>query len=278
MKSLHFQFHKRMLVADTELLRRNKDHKSLDALLGSCQSLINAQLADVVVETALRPRERREICQAHFGRPVREWRDFRGIPLLGWILPFERADAPYLLHFDSDVVFHQPPSADWVSEAISLLERHHDVVFLSPRRPTAPDGALVQESQLKDADADGLFRFKTFSSRRFLLHRERWRSLLPLKPVYVSRKRRVASWFTGRSAIWNWEALVGHRLADSALFRAHTSSFETWALHAPDHGERFITLLDEIITHVEAGRFPAAQAGHYDLELDLWENFIRARP
>jgi hypothetical protein len=64
--------------------------------------------------------------------------------------------------------------------------------------------------------------------------------------------------------------MVTAALKERGLLRADLASAVPWTLHTPDHGPRFIAALPDVIRRVEAGDFPASQAGDYDLNLDLW--------
>jgi hypothetical protein len=43
-----------------------------------------------------------------------------------------------------------------------------------------------------------------------------------------------------------------------------------WHLHPHARGEEFVRVLPRIIEDVEAGRFPPAQAGRYNLDFEAW--------
>ncbi len=277
-----FPFAERILVVDAE--QRKGPHppnhaELLDRFRAECEDLRKESVVDTIVDLDLR-RDRawhRRLAERHFQKSVRETRDFRGVPLFGWIASLEHSDVPYHLHFDSDILLHQEPDFCWIREAIRVLRERPDVMFVSPLPgPPTKNGELNQPGATFRHE-DGLFLFKTFSSRRFLLDRSRFNALLPLDFAYASRRHRVLSYLNGKSGVCNWEQMVGAALARSKYFRAHLDSPNAWSLHAPDHGPRFVEMLDVLTSTVESGRFPQAQAGNYDLNLDLWESFLTSR-
>jgi hypothetical protein len=274
-----FPFSERILVVDTEPRKgpHAPNHAGLlERFRMECERLRRDSVVDAVVELDLSHDRawHRRLAQRHFQRNVRETRDFRGVPLFGWISSLDHSEATYHLHFDSDILLHQEPNFCWVREAVRVLRDRADVMFVSPLPgPPAENGELNQP-EATFRHEDGLFLFKTFSSRRFLLDRSRFNKLLPLEFAYASRRHRLLSYLNGKSGVCNWEQMVGAALARSEYFRAHLDSPNAWSLHAPDHGPRFIEMLDVLIASVEQGRFPQAQAGNYDLDLDLWESFL----
>jgi len=64
--------------------------------------------------------------------------------------------------------------------------------------------------------------------------------------------------------------MMSQLLQQNQLVRADLAAQTAWSLHPPDHGPQFIAALPQLISKVESGWFPGAQAGNYDLQLDLW--------
>lgn len=209
----------------------------------------------------------------HFTEGVNTLRDERGIPLFGWIAGIEAStDDRYHVHFDSDIFLFQKPDFDWVQEGLHVMKSDPSALFMAPRPgPPTPAGDLRGQSDEYVHDREtGVFQFKTFSSRRFLVDKERLRELLPLDPLYISRRDRLVRFFTGESTIQPWEAIVSHALKQSSFYRGHLSTENAWVLHAPDHGPSFISHLSELVQTIEGGSYPEEQAGYYDLRLNDW--------
>jgi hypothetical protein len=103
-----------------------------------------------------------------------------------------------------------------------------------------------------------------------MINRRKFDGILPFKPLFTSWKRKLVSTFNHRSALLNWEQMATARIEHTHFIRADLDSPDAWTLHAIDHGPQFRNHLAAIIDKVEAGCFPAEQAGHYDLHLGRW--------
>jgi len=244
----------------------------IDALRECGWRLVVAGVIDRVIEFDDSLKRNTALSRKHFGKRLPFARDCRGVPLWGWINALEACRTEYLVHFDCDMLLHQRSGHSWIADGIQLSERRPDVMFVLPLPgPPAADGRLFQKKgDNYQHDAEGFYRFKSFTSRKFLVKRSRFEKLLPLRPLYISWKRRLLQAVTGRNSLRNWETMVSRRLAASSFIRADLDSPCAWTLHSHDHGPHFVAALPSIIQHVERGDFPTAQAGRYDLLLEAW--------
>jgi hypothetical protein len=275
MRSQNRTFAERTLVIDTLPPTKNVPTDGRSDLVAIANELLAEKVIDRVVELDARTPKRTMLDRKHFGKRVWWDRDFRRVPLRGWIAGLESSSAPYHVHYDCDILLHQPKNYCWVNEGIRLLDRVPNMLTICPHPgPPTSDGSIQQPSSYI-VDERGFFRFETFSSRRFLTARSRFERILPLTPVPVSRKRRILGWLGMDSPITNWELMVQAAMQRCRFFRAHLMEHRTWSLHAPDHGQNFRTLLPQLIQYVERGKFPVAQGGRYELDLDAWEGLLR---
>jgi hypothetical protein len=195
------------------------------------------------------------------------------VPLCGWIAGLESSTCRFHVHFDSDIFVHQQAGFDWISEGIGILQRQNDVLCVAPHPgPPRRDGVLLDQEAGYSADAYGNYVFTSFSSRRFLVDRERFKQLLPLPVSSASRRLWLKAFLTGQSPLHNWEALVSRRMMEACLRRVHLKTASAWALHAPEHGPAFVDLLPVLIPSIEHGWYPPEQAGRYDLDLGAWKS------
>ena len=253
-RAANFQFKETFLVLDTML-------NNSEALLAAARSMQKAEQIDRYVE--LEPDLNFELAKNHFLEVPKCLRDDRGIPLFGWIAGLENATTDYLFHSDSDILIHSEPNFSWVEEAIALMENDHSILFVAPLPgPPNPAGLLGQKVP-PIIDKTGNYRFKTFSSRRYVVNRKRFEKLLPLPPLH-------SSMLGGLSSPRSWEKHVDLAMNCSPYFRLHLRDPRAWGLHCPDHGPRWRENLSSIIAAVEDGRFPHSQAGYYDLRLEDW--------
>ena len=211
------------------------------------------------------------LAEKYFGSRVSTMRDHRGIPLFGWIAGIEAAQTDFVVHFDSDVLLHQAPGHSWLHTGMTLMQEDPLTMFVSPLPgPPSCDGSLRAQAAAPALDNQGNFRFKTFSSRRFLLSKQRFEELLPTPLRYISIKRRLLMQVGFGNAILPWEYCISCALQESKYYRVHLRSPRAWALHCPDHSHTWLRSLPVVIKRVEEGQYPAEQGGHYDLMLPAW--------
>lgn len=212
----------------------------------------------------------------HFGVPHRETHCFRGYPVHGSIHQFHQKDSDYILHLDCDMIFHETLGFSWIKEGIRVMEENEDILCVLPRggAPTK-GGSLYQGTTSYKVDENrGLYLFKNFTSRHYLIHRERFLSLLPLKPLWLSWREPIKSRLFGTGKMLCWEAMVEHALEKSDMWRADLMTEKAWSLHPGDRSEQFYQLLPEIIDSVNQNEFPEKQRGHFDLKLNDWKRFL----
>ncbi|MDQ4099039.1 MAG: glycosyltransferase, partial [Chloroflexota bacterium] len=211
----------------------------------------------------------------HLARPMRQTHNWRGAPILGYMYSIDQATHDYVVHFDGDLLLYQEPSRSWVGDGIALMQQVPEALFVAPLSgPPRPDGTLSQGTTPYERDPRGFYRFKKFTARKWLVDRRRLALFLPMQPMYKTASGIIkdvgADPSIRESPAWSWEGMVSARLAETEFVRADLDSPTAWALHPPDHGATFIAQLPDLIGKIERGWFPPAQAGDYDLRLDLW--------
>ena len=196
-----------------------------------------------------------------------------GYPILGSIAAIEESRADFFVHFDSDMLLYQDPGFSWIDQGIRLLRQNPDLLAVLPRSgPPHRDGRLRQQEETGEAfepDARGIYCFKTFTSRGFLIDRRRFDRLLPLRPR-LPLVELLRNYLTAHNTMPEWETMIGYRLQETAFVRADLTSTRAWTLHPDERGERFQAALPGVIARIEAGDYPPEQGGYYDLLLDLW--------
>jgi hypothetical protein len=241
---------------------------NLQAILSDMQR--DAVISRVVNLSAVHQDSER-ICQKYLGRVPPVGRDRRGIPLLGWIAGLDAARTDFVVHFDSDILLHQDAGHRWLTDAMHLMRCDASAMFVAPRPgPPTPDGGLRGQPSDPTFDSRGNFRFKHFSSRRFLVSKRRLEAFLPTPLLYTTRRDRVFMRLGFGSAFQTWEECVSVALKRSDYFRVHLHNPGAWSLHCKDHSPEWVAALPAIIARVERGEWPEAQAGRYELRLSDW--------
>ena len=212
--------------------------------------------------------------QFHYA--FKETHCFRGYPIYGSFKQFIDTDAKYILHLDCDMIFYEAPGFSWIQEGIKIMEENNDILCVLPRGgPPTQNGSLHQGTTPYEVDGKRrLYLFKNFTSRHYLIHRERFLRLLPLKPLWLSWREPIKSKLFGNGKMLCWETMVEHALEKSGMWRADLMTDKAWSLHPGDRSEEFYQLLPQIIDSVNQNEFPEEQRGHFDLRLCDWQNFL----
>jgi len=267
----------RILVRDDAPLRGEWQSRpsvgTPEELRACCDELLERGIVDAVVPVDSSRVYRHRTYSQHLGFPFHDSHSRRGTPVLGYIAGLDVGAADYVVHFDSDMFLHQAAGHSWIKEGIDLLQAHPDVMAVLPRSgPPAQDGRLLQQESIGEGfvrDPAGFFRFKTFTSRVFLIDRRRFDQLLPLR-TGLSVWSQLLDGLGWRPGLPEWETMVAGRLEETDFFRVDLESPRAWTLHPTVRGAAFEAVLPEIIRRIEAGEYPAAQGGHYDIELEEW--------
>lgn len=222
------------------------------------------------------PDEVRHLSKIHMGKPYWETHCFRGYPIHGSIRQFHKDDSDYILHLDCDMIFYEKEGFSWITKGIRLMEENEDILCALPRggAPTS-DGKLHQGTThyAKD-DSRGVYLFKNFTSRHYLINRKRFLELLPMKPLWLSWREPLKSRLFGNGKMLCWESIVEHAMENSIFWRADLMTSKAWSIHPGERCEKFKKLIPQVINKVNLGEYPKGQAGHFDLLLDCWENFV----
>ena len=251
---------------------RQSELSEISSKIEKLQSFLNFDF----VTTAYDSQSIRSKNRIQFNYPHKETHCFRGYPIYGSFKQFFDTDADYILHLDCDMIFHEAPGFSWIKEGIRVMEENEDILCVLPRGgPSTKDKSLHQGTNEYHVDENrGLYLFKNFTSRHYLIHKERFLSLLPLKPLWLSWRDPIKSRLFGNGKMLCWEAMVEYALERSHMWRADLISDQAWSLHPTDRSEKFYQLRPKIIKSVNLNEFPEKQRGHFDLKLNDWKHFL----
>ncbi len=281
-KSCQFSFDKSILFVDASPLKpalRDRPHVgTLEQLRNCCKKLVDNGIVDDCIDIDFSDKTRKKTYQKHFGKDIKRTFDFRGSSVFNYIFSIdsEELDTDYIVHFDSDILLYQQSDYNWIEEGIELLNENQDIICVLPLSgPPTEDGSLKQREVLYNQDDRGFYSFKNFTSRVFLLNRQRFDSFLPLKTTKLPLKGRIRKFINTKDIkalndVTTWEAMVSHQLNSSNYIRADICSPKAWTLHPTDRSSDFIKALPQIIQKIETGWYPLEQAGKFDLELQKW--------
>ena len=242
--------------------------------------MLASGVVDKVVDIDFGEDYQKKVYKKHLGKFIPQTHNFRGAPVLGYIFLLEQAGSDYLIHFNTDMLLYQSPGYNWIEEGIKTLSRYQEIVCVTPLSgPPTEDGSLHQTVPY-ERDPRGFYRFKQFTSRKFLIDIRRFERLLPLRILWHAKKQqpdarypspRAKGLLAPEKEIDRWENMISGRLRETPYFRVDLDTRSAWALHSSqNHGRDFVENLPHIIERVESGWYPPEQAGHYNLRLASW--------
>lgn len=271
----NFPFEERVLAVDTAPLMGDKVTRpfigTMEELRDCTEKLLQAGVVDRVVDINYDANYHKQVYKKHFGTPIRFTHNYKGYPILGSIFSIEECKSNYMLHFDSDMLMYQQPNHNWIAEAVKLMEENPQMMFV---RPLA--GPPKNEKKLEQFDV-----FKTFGSRVYLIDCKRFDKFLPIPVLWRNYNQKwmnnlptklqtALSNLTGKGKLDSWEIMVTLGLEQTEYFRANLTNPAAWTLHPKDRSPEFLAALPNMIARIEAGDFPAQQAGEYDLIPEAW--------
>ena len=280
----NYPFSQKVLAVDPSLLSGDYISRpsvgTLTELQKCCNQLQACGIIDKIVNIDFSDSYKRRVYLKHLGKYTRQTHNFRGAPVLGYIFLLEECRSDYLVHFNADMLLYQDPNYDWIQEGMEKLRQYPDIVCVTPLSgPPTKDGLLHQKVPY-ERDQRGFYRFKQFTSRKFLIDVRRFEKLLPLRTLWKVERgpqhlpyllQKITSPFRSRRKLERWENMVSNRLKETPYFRIDLDTPLAWALHSSQtHDHTFVRNLRHVIEKIETGWYPPQQAGHYNLHLKYW--------
>jgi hypothetical protein len=186
----------------------------------------------------------------------------------------ELPDTKYVLHYDGDMLLYQKTGYNWVNEAITETEQNQSVVIAVPRLcpPAAGDAPSLHEGR-PYASNSSCWVNDWFSTRQFLLNKHRFEKYLPLVGGKVMIELLLRK-YGNRAFPIDPEILMFKSIGNRGCKRLILKNEDAWLLHPVNKTQAYIDKLPQIIGAISAGKYPPAQSGHEDLNLDAWLEFV----
>jgi hypothetical protein len=272
-RALNYPFAERIVAYDPGSVegrfrgRGEEDNAKLCKMLAG---LLSDGIIDRVDEIPWAEDQVHAVIAKYFGDKHVKLKDFSGAPVYQYLFAIDRCSANYVLHVDSDMLFHCASSRPWIDLAIERMQQDSRLAIAVPRAgPPQAQNWLerVCGRPLFRSLNTGWHRSETVSTRYFLLDSNRFQKcLLPL----VQKN-------------------PGEALEDTLTNTLNARGFEiwslrdldNWAVHPFEHDANFITHLDDLIWGVEEGLYPFVRDGRYwDIitagkSVETWLNAIR---
>ena len=218
-------------------------------------------------------------------RYVRPWmtetHDYGGCAFMAYWAALGHARTRFVLHYDADMCLHQDPGFDWAAATLSVWDDVPQAVAATPRisppgfaRTPSEDAPSVHEGRPAVRIPAGWLN-DWFSTRCFLFDCQRLDSHLPLvtalrSPVWRLRQLADRGYPPGP------ESLLSAVLGPRGARRLNLADERAWLLHPNSKPPAYLALLPRLLASVTAGRVPAAQLGHSDINLSAWTEFLAA--
>ncbi len=219
---------------------------------------------------------RRRLSEKYLANVVQETHDYGGCALMAYLAAFELCNTPWLLHFDADMLIHRSTDHSWVSEASREVAQNPDLIAASPLSspPLAEAQSLPSQGEkLAHRPHPAGWLSHWFSTRCYLFQMEKLKQQLPLLQGRILWETRFAKWLR-RGYPRSPEIMLFRRMQSAGKFRLTLHDQHTWLLHPIDKSDRFVRFLPDMLSSVENGHYPAAQAGHQDIAMSAWEEFL----
>jgi hypothetical protein len=301
-RACNYPFVEKVLAMDTAPLTGDKRYRydtgTQEQLEAACQTLIDRGVMDRIVKIDYDRHLIKTIYTKYFGQEqalkmLDHTHNWKGSTVYASLYCIETAQSDYYLHFDADMLLYQQAGYDWISEAIALNESIPEIATLRPRcGPPHPENKAFHPNDFT-VDPRGFQAHKFFSMRTYLVNRDRFAELspipltwkhqpllsrhlaTPLQPLFAKVERKIRGTTAPiKGAIASFEPMTSERLKATKYIRADLISTQAWTIHPPKHSAEFIQTLPRLIKAIEQGKYPSAQAGHYDLILEEWQDLL----
>ena len=219
---------------------------------------------------------------------------FDGGPFHAYFYGLMKAEAAYVVHMDSDMLFGGG-SQTWLDEAIRWLQTTPQALFAGPlpgpptRDGNLPDvhrslpGVLAIGAPERLAAAYPAYRFKSVSTRIFVLDCVRFElAANPRELIPPGIKGRLRARLFGQSPLsMPAEEILTLNMMRNGLHRVDFLGLGEgmYSLHPPYRSEAFYRELPTLIRRIETGQVPDAQRGHYDINASMmdWTDALRLK-
>ena len=187
----------------------------------------------------------------------------------------ELPQTKYVLHYDCDILLYQKPGYSWVNDAMERFKEDPNIIMAVPR--LCPPVKGLDAPSLNEgrpfSSHYAYWKNDWFSTRHFLMDKERFSSYLPLvkgKVLFELLLRKYGK----RAFPLDPEIIMFKSMAPKGAKRITLKNENAWILHPLNKPPEFIEALNDIVPFVTDGKFPLAQAGKENIELASWLEYL----
>jgi hypothetical protein len=192
--------------------------------------------------------------------------DFRGAPIYAYLSGLHSAKNDLVFHIDSDMFFGGF-SANWISEAIELLQADSEILTVSPLPgPPHPDRILLgQDEHFAYQHMPYAFKFNSMSTRVFFMDRRLLaRKLRSSKPQLRHRLFALYERFPQSDTL---ERIISAFMQSSHKYRVDFlgTGGGLYSLHPLYRSEAFYRSIPDALRRLKGGDIPDDQIGRCDI-------------
>jgi hypothetical protein len=209
-------------------------------------------LVDIIEEVDWARSEVERVMRIFYGDAEAPTRCAAGTAIYQYLWALDRADAPFVLHFDSDILVRFADGGAWIGEAIGLFDAHPQLVIATPeggppKAETVAHWIFGKRARRREARPRWTVA-ESVSTRYYLVDRSRLieRACPLLQPHRGARL----------------EETLTHTFHLRGLERWSLNDDSTYALHPRRHNANHVRHLDGLIALVERDRVPFRRPGY----------------
>ncbi|HAU74985.1 glycosyltransferase family 2 protein [Agrobacterium sp. 33MFTa1.1] len=240
---------------------------------------------------------RKAVSETFFSRSAVPYpaKAFDGGPFHVYFHGLKRANARYVLHMDSDMMFGGG-SQSWFSEAIALQKANPDALCITPfsgpptvrgdldisRHVGMPGVKNIPEPR-KLPSRIPTWRFATVSTRLFMIDMERFAKRIgSLELLRPDVKRRIRSYAYNQQPVsMPAEEVLSTNMMRRGVYRLDFlgTGKGMYSLHPPYRSPEFYSALASIVERIEKGDIPEGQLGDFDINGSMvdWTSALAAK-
>lgn len=270
-RSLDYPFVERRMVLDLSLPRG----RFSDLQRGSGQQLVEVAeqlqrdgFVDVINHVDWQAQKQKAVLSKYFGDHDTTERCTSGTAVYQYLYGLEQCQGEYVLHADSDMLFHGDPRSCWIREGIQLMRRDPEVVTVIVGHPLVAQNRIERLLDRPFRWPSRWIRDQSFSTRCFLWNQAHIEErVLPLIPAKDGERL---------------EESFANTFRIKGFYRCTREGTRCWAVHPLPHGDGYLDHLDQLIWGTEHGVYPFRRDQKRpwnlytdDARLNLWLDKIR---
>lgn len=190
----------------------------------------------------------------------------------------ELTDTKYILHYDGDILIYQAKNYNWVNEALTLMDADQNITIAVPRLCPPTENRKPNEPSFHEGrpliEHETYWLNDWFSTRHFLMDKTKFEKYLPL-PIGKVAIELLLRKYGKRAFPIDPEILMFKSIGVRGGKRLILKNKQAWLTHPVVKNEDFLKYLPAIIRQVNEGKYPKAQMGYEDINLDAWLDYLK---